>query len=99
MAAILPREKLNELTADQLTDIFSACESLPNYAKPRFLRLKSELQMTGTFKNRKVEAVKEGFDPAKCYHEPLYVVDFRARTFMPLTPSVFLDICGGKLWL
>ena len=37
---------------------------LPPYARPIFLRLRPEMEITGTFKLRKVELVKDGFDPA-----------------------------------
>ena len=36
---------------------------LPPYARPVFLRLQPQIEVTGTFKQRKVELVKEGFDP------------------------------------
>jgi fatty-acyl-CoA synthase len=39
-------------------------QSLPDYARPLFIRLKRELDITGTFKQRKVDLGKEGFDPA-----------------------------------
>ncbi|KAF8937657.1 hypothetical protein EDD21DRAFT_377179 [Dissophora ornata] len=41
-------------------------KSLPSYAVPRFLRIcEQELEITGTFKNKKVELRKEGFDLGK----------------------------------
>ena len=41
------------------------CRSaLPPYAVPLFIRLQSEAETTGTFKFRKVELVKEGYDLA-----------------------------------
>lgn len=36
---------------------------LPVYARPVFLRLRHDLEHTGTFKIKKVDLVKEGFDP------------------------------------
>src|SRR6202012_5141592 len=39
-------------------------DNLPAYARPVFLRVQPEMEVTGTFKQRKVELVKEGFDPA-----------------------------------
>ncbi|MCA3708716.1 MAG: long-chain-acyl-CoA synthetase, partial [Phenylobacterium sp.] len=38
---------------------------LPEYARPAFIRLQPEMEVTGTFKQRKVELVADGFDPAK----------------------------------
>src|SRR6185312_3462233 len=36
---------------------------LPHYARPIFLRLSPAIAVTGTFKQRKVDLVKDGFDP------------------------------------
>src|SRR5262249_29391528 len=36
---------------------------LPEYARPLFLRIKSEIDVTATFKHKKVDLVREGFDP------------------------------------
>ena len=38
---------------------------LPAYARPVFLRLKSEIEVTGTFKLKKVDLVSDGFDPGR----------------------------------
>ena len=37
---------------------------LPAYARPIFLRLTPALEVTGTFKQRKIDLVRDGFDPA-----------------------------------
>jgi fatty-acyl-CoA synthase len=37
---------------------------LPAYARPVFLRFRRDLDMTGTFKQKKTELVAEGFDPS-----------------------------------
>jgi fatty-acyl-CoA synthase len=50
---------------------------LPCYARPLFLRLRTELDVTGTFKQRKVTLTAEGFDPTHIA-EPLYVADDNA---------------------
>jgi fatty-acyl-CoA synthase len=47
---------------------------LPSYARPLFLRIQPELEVTGTFKHRKVELVAEGFDPARV-RDPLWFFD------------------------
>ncbi len=33
------------------------------YARPIFLRLSPTIEVTGTFKQRKIDLVREGFDP------------------------------------
>ena len=37
--------------------------SLPDYARPVFVRIRKDLDMTATFKQRKIDLVKQGFDP------------------------------------
>jgi fatty-acyl-CoA synthase len=46
-------------------------KSLPDYARPLFIRVKPALDVTGTFKQRKMDLVKEGFDPA-VVSDPLF---------------------------
>jgi fatty-acyl-CoA synthase len=38
-------------------------ERLPAYARPLFLRIKTAMAVTGTFKHNKTDLVREGFDP------------------------------------
>ena len=37
---------------------------LPPYARPLFLRIRTNMDLTGTFKYAKTELVRQGFDPA-----------------------------------
>src|SRR4029077_12252917 len=47
---------------------------LPNYARPVFVRLLPAIEITGTFKHRKLELVRDGFDPARI-RDPIYWFD------------------------
>jgi len=47
---------------------------LPHFARPLFLRLAPETDVTATFKQKKVELVREGFDPASIA-DPIYWLD------------------------
>jgi len=73
-------------------------QHLPAYARPAFLRLQEEVETTGTLKYRKVDLVKEGFDPMNT-SDPLFVVDTEARTYRPITVDVLRDIVSGKIRL
>ncbi|KAM9313121.1 long-chain fatty acid transport protein 2 [Gastrophryne carolinensis] len=64
---------------------------LPNYARPRFIRIQDELETTGTFKQRKVDLVKQGFDPSTIT-DPLYFLDEREKKYVPMTQNIFEDI-------
>jgi fatty-acyl-CoA synthase len=72
--------------------------NLPAYARPVFLRLLPELEITGTFKQRKVELVQEGFDPA-AIKDPLYWLDPATGQYEKLTPDVFAKIASGAVKL
>jgi len=74
------------------------CDNLPVYAVPLFLRLRAEQEVTGTFKYRKVDLKKQGFDPAQT-DEALYVLCDRVRGYEPLTAELFRRIAAGELRL
>ena len=62
-----------------------ATANLAHYAVPLFVRLARSADMTTTFKLRKVESQREGYDPAATGGDPLFVPDPDARTYVPLT--------------
>lgn len=70
-------------------------KALPDYAHPLFLRLQNHIEVTGTFKQRKVELVKQGFDPDGLA-DPLFVIDHTAQTYVKLSTALYDDICSGK---
>jgi fatty-acyl-CoA synthase len=63
-----------------------ASARLPGYALPVFVRLSSEADMTTTFKLRKLDLQRQGYDP-DTVDEPLFVLDAAARRYVPLTPA------------
>jgi fatty-acyl-CoA synthase len=71
-------------------------ERLPAYARPVFLRLLSTLEATGTFKPRKQDLVRAGFDPARI-QDPLYFDDPRAGRYLPLDAALYAAISSGKV--
>ena len=68
--------------------------ALPAYARPLFLRIRAELEATGTFKPKKSALVAEGFDPA-AISEPLYFDDRIARAYRPLDAELYASIVSG----
>ena len=78
MAAVVAAPELS------LEDLFGhVSRQLAAYARPLFLRVRPEIETTGTFKHRKVDLVKEGFDP-KQIADPLYFRDDARGRFVPL---------------
>lgn len=59
MVAILDAENSVDLQA--LAD--GVKKVLPTYARPQFVRLLTKVDMTGTFKLKKLDLQKDGFDP------------------------------------
>ena len=61
--------------------------SLAAYAQPLFLRLVEVVDVTGTFKHRKTDMVREGFDPA-VVADPLLFRDDEAGCYAPLDEAL-----------
>lgn len=90
------------LTEGRELDCLDACRVvsnyLPLYAYPRFIRIQNALEMTGTFKMKKVKLVEEGFDPA-LIEDPLYFLDLTERRYIPLTQDIYDAVMTGALKL
>jgi fatty-acyl-CoA synthase len=73
-------------------------QQLAAYARPAFLRVTSETDVTTTFKQRKLDLVKEGFDP-NAIGDAIYFLHPELQTYVRLTPSLYTDIGEGKVRL
>ncbi|KAM9307457.1 long-chain fatty acid transport protein 6 [Pholidichthys leucotaenia] len=73
-------------------------QTLPPYAWPWFLRLQTRLDVTETFKLRKVKLVHEGFNP-HVTSDPLYFLDVSRKDYIVLTAALYDDILSGKVRL
>ncbi|XP_065727051.1 long-chain fatty acid transport protein 2 isoform X3 [Phocoena phocoena] len=71
---------------------------LPNYARPRFLRIQDTIEITGTFKHRKVTLMEEGFNPA-VIKDALYFLDDKAEMYVPMTEHIYNAINDKTLKL
>jgi fatty-acyl-CoA synthase len=69
--------------------------ALPPYARPIFLRLAPRIEVTGTFKQRKVDLVREGFDPSNIA-DPIYALDSDTGKYERLTQQRFSEIQGAQ---
>lgn len=70
-------------------------KSLPSYARPPFLRAAQQADMTGTFKFKKFDLQKEGFNP-ELIKDKLY---FRHGNsdYVELTKDIYSDVISGKI--
>jgi fatty-acyl-CoA synthase len=77
-----------------LAKIAEHLRALPDYARPVFLRLKRQIEVTATFKHRKHDLAKEGFDPDRIT-DPLYLFDRTADAYVPLDRERLENIRSG----
>lgn len=73
-------------------------QALPHYARPVFLRIGSETDTTGTFKFKKTNLVKDGFDPGRT-EDSLYVANPITGRYEPIDIAVFDTIMTGGMRL
>jgi len=73
-------------------------KNLPFFARPIFLRFQERIETTSTFKQRKIELQKEGFDPLTI-SDSLYVRDAASGRYRPLTPELHRALAEGNFKL
>jgi fatty-acyl-CoA synthase len=71
---------------------------LPPYASPLFIRLSKSVEITPTFKQKKFELAREGFDPEQS-QDAIYFNDPREKRYVPLDRKVFERILRGEAGL
>jgi fatty-acyl-CoA synthase len=64
---------------------------LPGYACPLFLRIQPEIEVTATFKHKKNDLVREGFDPA-AIADAIYFNDTARQAFVALDSALYARI-------
>jgi fatty-acyl-CoA synthase len=96
------RAGMAALVVDGMFDVAGLAKRLEghlsSFARPVFLRLQPEIEVTGTFKQRKLELVREGFDPARIT-DPLYWFDPATKRYEKLTAAIYADICEDRIKL
>jgi fatty-acyl-CoA synthase len=71
---------------------------LPDYARPLFIRIVSAIELTGTFKLRKQELARAGYDPARM-SDALYIDDAAHGAYVRLDEALHQRLQAGKLRL
>jgi fatty-acyl-CoA synthase len=69
---------------------------LPHYARPMFLRIRHEMDVTGTFKYTKTEFVRQGYDPAAT-GDILYFDHPQNQAFVRLDKTLYDRIQVGEI--
>jgi len=71
---------------------------LPAYACPAFVRLCAALDSTETFKQKKQDLVRAGFDPNRIT-DPLFYRDPKSGDFLPIDAACYARISDGTIRL
>ncbi|MEO4017476.1 long-chain-acyl-CoA synthetase, partial [Pseudomonas rossensis] len=94
MAAITPTVPLENLDFGDLLQFVKS--QMPSYAVPMFLRVRTCMETTGTFKYQKTKLKTEAFDPSQTGEDPVYAWLPGYETYVRVTDQVLQDIHGGK---
>jgi fatty-acyl-CoA synthase len=68
---------------------------LPSYARPLFLRIRSEMEVTGTFKYTKTDLALQGYDPTTA--DVLYFNHPERQAFVRLDKALYDRIQAGEI--
>jgi fatty-acyl-CoA synthase len=71
---------------------------LPRYARPLFIRVCEEIEITSTFKQRKSELARQGYNPTAS-SDAVYIDDPELKRFVRLEETVFDRIQTGQIRL
>jgi fatty-acyl-CoA synthase len=69
---------------------------LPRYARPVFLRLRNEMEVTGTFKYTKTDLAHQGYDPSATA-DILYFNHPESQAFVRLDTALYGRIQAGEI--
>ncbi len=71
---------------------------LPAYARPAFIRIREDVEVTGTFKYSKTDLVRQGYDPAAISDE-IYFDNPESQAFQQLDKALYDRIQTGQIRL
>ncbi len=72
--------------------------TLSAHARPRFIRLQQTIAVTSTFKLRKLDLERDGFDPART-SDPVYFDDPAAGRLVRIDAALYKQINSGAIRL
>jgi fatty-acyl-CoA synthase len=73
-------------------------DRLPSYARPVFLRIREDVELTGTFKYSKGDLASQGYDPAAST-DPIYFNHPESQAFQSLDADLYQRIQKGEIRL
>jgi len=69
--------------------------NLPEHARPLFVRVCDAIETTATFKYKRLQLAREGYDP-RLTDDPLYFKESRFGVYVPLTPALYEAIANAS---
>ena len=93
MAALVAERTLNLSSLRQ-----HLVSNLPSYARPTFLRICTDADVTGTFKYSNIDMANQGYDPREV-SDPLYFDDLESNVFVPIDKNLYDRIKAGEFRL
>jgi fatty-acyl-CoA synthase len=76
----------------------SLARRLPVYARPVFVRISAALDVTETFKQKKHELIRDGFDPRRL-KDLLFFRDVASGAYRPIDAASYASILDGSIRL
>jgi len=73
-------------------------QRMPAYARPVFIRVSSEIDATETFKQKKGDLAREGFDPG-LISDPLFMAEPKSGAYLALDTEAHARIVDGSIRL
>lgn len=70
-------------------------ENLASYAIPRFIRILTKIDLTGTYKLKKKDLLDDGYNPKRIEDKLYYLSD--SSGYQPLTTEIYDQIEQGKI--
>jgi fatty-acyl-CoA synthase len=93
MAAVVIRDNLDVTALRE-----HLARHLPEYARPVFLRIRQDNDVTSTFKQKKIALVMDAFDPGST-KDPIFFNDPDKKAFVRLDPALYDQITDGRIRL
>ena len=91
MASLITRDGFDLTTFRDHVD-----RLLPAWSRPRFVRILHDVETTGTFKYKKMDLIKAGYD-IKATKDPIYIL--HNNDYVPMTPEMTAELKDGSLRL
>ena len=82
----------------ELADLRRHLQALPAYARPLFIRIVPSIELTGTFRLKKSELARQGYDPAR-FSDPVYFDDRAREAYVRVDAALYERIGAGSLRL